>query len=118
MPARHRPKPKTIETVHRTYSFPTDTRKGMTLKRKEFEMTVSEFLTEAISNELPLLEERIEKLGLPKKTDQTWRPARLPMTDKLLAALKDASESTGIPASRLLLGSINRASRRKRVWPK
>ena len=118
MPARHRPRPRTIETVHRTYRFPTQTRKGMTQKRKEFEMTVSEFLTLAIDNELPLLGQRIEKLGLPKKTDQSWRPARLPMTDKLLAALKNASESTGIPASRLLLACLTRATRRTRRWPK
>jgi hypothetical protein len=42
------------------------------------------------------------------------RPARLPLTVRLLEALKRAGDETGLPASRLLLACLARAARRKR----
>ncbi len=90
----------------------------MGAKRKQFGLTVAEFLSQAIGHELPKIATDLEKVGLPASTSGQDRPARLPLSDELLRSLKSASGTTGVPASRLLVACINRATRRKRKWTK
>jgi hypothetical protein len=90
----------------------------MSEKRAKYRMTVAEFLTRAIDHELPILLDQIAALQLPGPPADNWRPARLPLTDALLAKLKAASQTTGIPANRLLLAAITRGCGRKRRWKK
>lgn len=118
MAAKHRPALRTLQTVFRTYHLPSEVRKDMTDKRKQFGMTVAEFMSQAISNELPRLAAELEQIGLPAMTSKEDRPARLPLSDELLASLKSASNTTGVPASRLLVTCLKRATRRKRQWAK
>jgi hypothetical protein len=116
MSAKHRPAVRTLETVYRTYHLPSQVRKNMADKRRQFGLTVAEFMSQAISNELPHITLELEQVGLPTATSKQDRPARLPLSDELLAALKRASNKTGIPASRLLVACVSRGSRRKRKW--
>jgi hypothetical protein len=74
--------------------------------------TVREFVAYAIETELPGLVQLLrEQLPVP---GGEVRPARLPLTEQLLEALKRAGDETGLPASRLLLACLARAARRKR----
>ena len=116
MPAKHRPAPRTQETVYRVHRLPEKLRTAVTKKRKQFDLKLYEFISCAVEHELPSLIRDAEKLELPGNPGPDWRPARLPFTDPLLAQLKKASEATGIPASRLFLASLARACRRKRRW--
>ena len=118
MPAKHRPALRTLQTVYRTYRLPPDVRKDMGAKRKQFGLTVAEFLSQAIGHELPKIASDLEEVGLPASTSKDARPARLPLSDELLKSLKSASGTTGVPASRLLVACLNRATRRKRKWTK
>ena len=53
MPAKHRPNPRTQETVYRVYHVPDPLRKAMNQKRAKWGETVQEFLTGAVERELP-----------------------------------------------------------------
>ena len=53
MPAKHRPAIRTLQTVYRTYRLPPQIRKDMGVKRKQFDLTVVAFLSQAMSHELP-----------------------------------------------------------------
>lgn len=116
MTAKHRPAKRTLQTVHRTYRLSATLRKEMADKRKQFGLTVAGFLDRAITHELPQIVAELERLGMPPGASKQDRPARLPLTDELLAALKRASNKTGIPASRLLVACVSRGNRRKRKW--
>lgn len=118
MPAKHRTAVRTLQTVYRTYRLSPQVRTDMSDKRKQFGMTVAEFMSQAIANELPKIAAELEQIGLPALTSKEDRPARLPLTDELLASLKSASGKTGVPASRLLVACLKRATRRKRQWRK
>lgn len=118
MPAKHRPAVRTLHAVYRTYRLPSEVRTDVAAKRKQFGLTVAEFLSQAIANELPRLALELEQIGLPAATSKVDRPARLPLSDELLASLKSASGKTGVPASRLLVACLKRATRRKRQWTK
>lgn len=118
MPAKHRPAVRTLQTIYRTYRLLPHIRKDMTDKRKQFGMTVAEFLSQAIVQELPRLARELEQVGLPTVASKQNRPARLPLSDELLKSLKEASNATGVPASRLLVACLTRATRRKRMWSK
>lgn len=116
MSAKHRSAPRTNEVIYRTYRLPATVRTEMADKRKQFGLTVAGFLDRAITHELPQIVADLERLGMPPGTSQQDRPARLPLSDELLAALKRASNKSGIPASRLLVACVSRGSRRKRNW--
>jgi hypothetical protein len=116
--AAKRSNARTLQTVYRTYRLPPQVRKDMGAKRKQFDLTVAEFLSQAISHELPRIASDLKNVGLPTMTPKDARPARLPLSDDLLKTLKSASGTTGVPASRLLVACLNRATRRKRQWTK
>ena len=116
--AAKRSNARTLQTVYRTFYLSPQVRKDMGTKRKQFDLTVAEFLSQAIGHELPRIASDLEDVGLPPTTPMDARPARFPLSDELLKSLKAASGTTGVPASRLLVACINRATRRKRKWTK
>ena len=116
MPAKHRPNPKTQETVYRVYRVPEPLRKAMRQKRAKRNQTVQEFIQTAIAGELPRLVESLGKLHIVP-IDPEARPAKLPLDERLLASLKKASSDTGLPQQQLLLACLRTAAGRKRRLP-
>lgn len=112
MAAYHNPNPITLETEYRTFKVPEEVLAILRSSRKKRKMTVREFVQEAIDSELPDLLQDLKRV-LPRRTGPR-RPARLPLTKKLLESLRQGSDGTGVPASRLLLASIERAAQRRK----
>lgn len=110
MAAKKRPNPKTAMTVYRTFRLDEQTREVMKSSRKAKGLTVASFLETAITKQLPEIVEELIQVGVPPSLEDAARPARLPMTDKLLMILKQGSEETGVPTTRLLLACIHRAA--------
>ena len=113
MPAKHRPNPKTQETVYRVYRVPEPLRKSMCQKRAHRKQTVQEFIQTAIADELPRLVESLGKLHIGSANSGA-RPAKLPLDERLLVSLKQASAETGLSQSQLLLASLRTAAGRRR----
>ena len=116
MPAKHRPNPKTQETIYRVFRVPEALRKTMRQKRAKRGQTVQEFIRTAVVDELPRLVESFGKLHIGP-ADPDSRPAKLPLDERLLASLKGASIETGLSQSQLLLASLRTAASRKRRLP-
>jgi hypothetical protein len=116
MPAKHRPNPKTQETVFRVYHVPEPLRKAMRKKRTQWKQTVQEFIQTAVADELPRLVESLGKLHIGP-ADPEARPAKLPLDERLLASLKTASIDTGLPQSQLLIACLHTSAGRKRRLP-
>ena len=112
MPAEHRENEVTRTTIHRVYRLGEGLRQALSSRRRDLGMTLRAFLAEAVEGELPALVE-VLRAHLPTPEEKT-RPARLPLTDALLAMLRQASEDTGVPAAKLLAACITRAAARKR----
>ncbi len=116
MPAKHRPNPRTQETVHRVYRVPESLREAMRRKREQRGQTLQQFLQTSLTEELPRLAGDLDKLHInPVDTDA--RPAKLPLNEQLLADLKGVSINTGLPQSQLLLACLRTAANRKRRLP-
>ena len=113
MPAKHRPNPKTQETVYRVYRVPEPLRKAMRQKRAQRGQTVQEFLAGAVERELPRLAQLLGELGI-SSSDSAARPAKLPLDETVLKKLKKASEDTGLPQTSLLLACLRLSVKRKR----
>ena len=113
MPAKHRPNPKTQETVYRVYQVPEPLRKAVRQKRSKWGQTVQEFLTGAVENELPRLVQMLGGLGI-SDSDSAARPAKWPLNEKVLGKLKKASGDTGLPQESLLLACLRLSVKRKR----
>jgi hypothetical protein len=105
MAARHRTNKKTLETVYRVYRLPEDLRKRITAKREKHNVNTQSVITAAATESLPKIVNALKTMGLG--FDGKKRPARLPMTDSLLASFKVASRQTGVPASRLLQAALS-----------
>lgn len=116
MPARHRPNPKTRETIYRVYHVPEPLRKALRRRRAQRNQTVQEFIQTAIADELPRLVESLGKLHIGP-ADPEARPAKLPLDERLLASLKGASIETGLSQSQLFLACLRTAAGRKRRLP-
>jgi hypothetical protein len=112
MPAEHRHNPITRDLAYRVYSLPDDLRSALGERRQVLGQTVREFIAGAVEGELDRLVAQLREI-LPVPGGE-MRPARLPLTERLLEALKKAGDETGLPASRLLLACLARAARRKR----
>jgi hypothetical protein len=95
----------------RTFRLVESVRQAIRQRRTALGCTLREFLAEAV-RELPVVVEAVEE-ALPNPRGP-WRPARLPLSEELLAALRTASNKTGLPANRLLLACLCRATARKR----
>ena len=117
MPAKHRPNPKTQETIYRVYRVPEPLRKTMRQKRTQRNQKMQEFIQAAVADELPRLVENLGKLHVGP-VDPEARPAKLPLDDRLLGKLKQASTETGLPQSQLFLACLGSAVNRKRRLPK
>ena len=113
MPAKHRPNPKTQETVYRVYRVPEPLRKAMRQKRSKRGQTVQEFLVTAVEDELSRLVQALGALGI-SGANPAARPAKLPLDDRLLAELKRASKDTGLPQTSLLLACLQLSVKRRR----
>jgi hypothetical protein len=104
MPAQHRANVKTLKTVYRVYRLPEDLRKRVKIKREKHNVTFQAVIEASTLESLPKIVATLKTIGFG--FDGKKRPARLPMTDSHLDALKVASKQTGIPASRLLLAAL------------
>jgi hypothetical protein len=94
------------------YPLPEELRTAMRQRRQALGQSLREFLAEAIETELPGLRAVLrEHLPAP---GGVLRPARLPLTEPLLEALRSAGTEACLPAARLLLACLGRAARRKR----
>ena len=116
MPAKHRPNPKTQETVYRVYRVSEPIRKALCQKRSQRGQTVQEFIQVAVVDELPRLVESLGKLHVVP-ADPEARPAKLPLDERLLASLKRASGETGLPQTQILLACLRTSTGRKRCLP-
>jgi hypothetical protein len=102
MPSRQPDSPTTNGNVYRVYRVPDSVREA--INSRAAGQTIRQFIAEVVEHRLPPLVATLAGAGLlkPEKT----RPARLPMTRRLLQSLAAASEQTGVPASRLLLAIL------------
>ena len=114
--AKHRPNPKTQETIYRVYRVPEPLRKSMRRRRAQRGQTVQQFIQTAVADELPRLVESLGKLHIGLG-DPESRPAKLPLDERLLASLKGASIDTGLSQSQLFLACLRTAASRKRRLP-
>ena len=117
MPAKHRPNPKTQETIFRVYRISASLRKAMRQARSKRNQTVQEFVHAAITDELARLVEGLGKLHV-EPADPEARPAKLPLNESVLGKLAEARAETGLPQSQLLLTSLRASASRKRRLPK
>jgi hypothetical protein len=104
MVARHRANKRTRETVYRVYRLPPGLLTQVRAKREKHNVNTQSVITAAATESLPKIVATLKTMGLG--FDGKKRPARLPMTDSLLASFKVASKQTGIPASRLLQAAL------------
>lgn len=115
MAGMHRKNEVTRNIIHRVYRIGDELRQAVSERRRALGLTVRAFLAEAIEGELPSLVEAL-RAHLPLSEDGA-RPARLPLTEALLDALRKASQDVGVPAARLLMTCLARAAARKRRRP-
>ena len=113
MPATHRPNPQTAATIYRVYQMPESIRIGMHQSRAKRKQTVPAFLQESVEVELPKLIGALRELGIASD-DSRRRPAKLPLSDAILAQLREGSTATGLPQAKLLFGCLRSAASRKR----
>ncbi len=100
------------ETIYRVYRLPKPTKKTVKEGRIEKDITLHDYLGEAIDKQLPKLVEGLKALGIvaPKQLG----PSRLPMSDALLKQLRKASNETGLPTTTLLIACLdNHATKKK-----
>jgi hypothetical protein len=97
-------------TVYRTYPLDEQLRERMSAYRESHGQTTAAFLANAILEHLPRLVTELQAVGIPASNGSA-RPTRLPMDQTTLDVLKQGSQATGIPATRLLAACIQRASR-------
>jgi hypothetical protein len=109
--ARKNQAPDPSLVVFRTYRLAESVRQSVRQRRTALGCTLREFLAKAL-RELPVVVEAVER-ALPNPRGPS-RPARLPLSEELLAALRTASNRTGVAANRLLLACLCRATARKR----
>ncbi len=105
MPARHRANERTRETIFRVYRVPEPLRSKMKAKREKFNATNAQVIQNAIDEGLPKLVLELKSLGFGF-TGTKKRPARFPMSESNLSALKLAAKQTGIDQSKLLLAAL------------
>lgn len=86
---------------YRVYKITDTDRKNFVTTRTEKSTTNEQLLQEAIQTKLSPLVEKLAELGFAPETEDK-RPIRLPISDDSLAALRIASESTGLPQAALL----------------
>jgi hypothetical protein len=107
----HHQSNKLASTIHRTYPLDEELRHRMSQQRAESGMTMAAFLQDAIGQHLPLIIAELEAVGVPSTAGDNARPARLPLNEQLINALKSGTASTGIPATRLLAACLQRATK-------
>lgn len=103
MVARHRAS-KLHEVIFRVYRLPENLRKQVKAKREKHNVTLQSVIEAATTESLPKIVAALKANGLGFAGQK--RPARLPMTDATIGALKVASKQCGIPASQLLLAAL------------
>lgn len=98
------------DDVFRTFSLPASLRKAVNDKREELGLTMRDFVRQAVDAELGKL---VQVLGreLPKLRGPQAKPARLPLSDSILAKLHKAAAAVDIPLQRLFLICLFKASR-------
>ena len=96
------------EQQHRVYRLPEDLRDRVKRARKKDGQTMTAFIRTAVESQLPGIEQALVNAGITQPVDT--RPARLPMDTEILAALKTSSQTTGAPASTLLLACLARSA--------
>lgn len=101
------------ETVFRVYRLSEDLRKKVKAARDMRQMTLKGFIQGAVEQELSSLVTQLVGLGI--KAKGTSRPARLPVSDRVLSQLREGSENTGVPATVLLQACLTLSSGRKKA---
>jgi hypothetical protein len=108
----HRKNPKTMATSYRVYRLAEKTRTRIKEAREKRGQTVQQFVADSIASQLSKVADGLAALKVaPVPSDA--RPARLPMDDATLAALKESSVATGIPQATLLVACLELAAERK-----
>lgn len=105
IPSKHLP-----VAIFRTYPLEEGIRRRVAARRAEEGKTMAAFLRGVIQEQLPTIIAELEVVGVPSSVGESARPARLPLDDQLLAALKSGAKATGIPATRLLAACLQRAT--------
>lgn len=107
--AAGRSNPATQGTIFRVMPLDEMTREALKTGREAAELTVSKYLEHAVSEKLAGLVEALAALRI-RPTAANKRPARLPLSDELLAKLHYASAQTGLPMSALLVACVELTS--------
>ena len=98
----------------RVWKLDADLKQAIAEKRASRKQTVREFIAESIQHELPGVVRELATLGVSADGSESVTPVRLPMLESSLAALRDASQASGLDQSQLIVACLRQATRRKR----
>lgn len=101
---------KLVETSFRTFPLNSSLRLGLASLRTETERTTVQIIETAVNDHLTTIVAELLAIGIPL-TGESSRPTRLPMRRWLMGALREATEQTGVPSTRLLATCIERSCR-------
>ena len=91
------------DTIYRVLKVPESLLTAMRKERDDAQTTNAQFLAGAVDDHLPRLVSDLQRLGFTGR-EETRRAARLPFSDDdaTLGRLREASESVGLPTTKLL----------------
>lgn len=92
------------ETTFRVYRISPELKEASKAARLKSGQTVAAFLASSIRTNLPVIVKGLQQLGITASAKTG--PTRLPLSDSLLDALREASQQSGCPASELLKASL------------
>lgn len=98
---------KSIYTIFRVIRLSDSFRESLRQAREAKGTTNATFIAETVGTHLPKIVESLRTLGFLSDNGPK-RPARLPFLDSAgtLRVLRNASQETGIPATRLLIACL------------
>ena len=100
--------------VYRVWKIDARLKEAITESRQAQELTLRDFVSEAVASELPDLVLRLSELGVAVEDITSIAPVRYPMTESTLKALRYASQASGLDQSQLVVACLRLATRRKR----
>lgn len=101
---------------YRVYKVPKALRQAAKADRLNREQRLADYLDDAVDKQLDQIVDGLNALGI--KAQVKTGACRWPVSDKLLAKLRKASERTGIAASHLLIACLELHTTQKKAKSK
>lgn len=105
---------KDTESKYRVWKLDASLKDAITEKRHSRGQTVRDFVAESVQDELSGLVDELAKQGITIEDAASITPVRFPMQESTLAALRYASQASGLDQSQLIVACLRLATRRNR----